>query len=211
MLGLATQSSSSSSSSENEEEQSIALDFPVQRHNRIEKATEEIKIEAIEADNDNLELNNDEDQHSKEIPVKRKRGRPRLSEQLKKSRVIGIRRPRGRPKKVVDPPVDTDNINVKRLKTKVYSSRKNISEPKGNKISKSASPLNTKSTQVDENKTMSSPCQDLVRSVQVQTEPVHVFSNSHLKKANFICLNTLHKLKNKLYFRSKLKWKLKNV
>lgn len=114
------------------------------------------------------------------------------------------KRPRGRPRKVVDP-VNTDSTPVKPLKTKVKSPKEN-SVSEGNKISKSASPSKTKSpvkeTEVDENitstterlkdpdvvedETVSSSCQDLVRSVKVQTKPMSKKpSKSYINKVIF--------------------------
>jgi len=101
------------------------------------------------------------------------------------------KRPRGRPRKVSEP-INADNIPIKHLKTKVKSPKENINTSEGIKTSKSASPLKTKSpakeNEVDENitstterlkdpdvvedETVSSSCQDLVRSVKVQTKPI---------------------------------------
>lgn len=209
----------------------------MQKRNRRGKAKEEIvpikeetTIETkIEADNDNLELKDDEKQSSEEEPVKRKRGRPSSLEKKcsppkkivrkpslvqKVSPEIVEKRPRGRPRKVVDS-VNTDSTPVKPLKTKVKSPKDNSSASEGSKISKSASPLKTKSpvkeTEVDENitstterlkdpvvedETVSSSCQDLVRSVKVQTKPMSKKpSKSYLNKVSFYYFNTLCELK----------------
>lgn len=104
--------------------------------------------------------------------------------------IVGEKRPRGRPKKVVEP-ANADNTSVKLSKTKIKSPKENgLSE--GNKSTKHVSPLKTKSpvkeSEVDENitstterlkdpdavedETVSSSCQDLVRSVKVQTKPI---------------------------------------
>lgn len=104
--------------------------------------------------------------------------------------IIGEKRPRGRPKKVVEP-ANADNTPVKLPKTKIKSPKENgLSE--GNKSTKHNSLLKTKSpvkeSEVDENitstterlkdpdavedETVSSSCQDLVRSVKVQTKPI---------------------------------------
>ncbi|XP_008187263.1 zinc finger MYND domain-containing protein 11 [Acyrthosiphon pisum] len=101
------------------------------------------------------------------------------------------KRPRGRPRKVIEPVIE-DSTPVKQLKTKVKSTKENTNASEGIKTSKNASPLKTKSpvkeTEVDENitstterlkdpdvvedETVSSSCQDLVRSVKVQTKPI---------------------------------------
>lgn len=101
------------------------------------------------------------------------------------------KRPRGRPRKVVEL-VNTDDTPVKPLKTKVKSPKENSSISEGIKTTKSTSLLKTKSpvkeNEIDENitstterlkdpdvvedETVSSSCQDLVRSVKVQTKPI---------------------------------------
>lgn len=100
------------------------------------------------------------------------------------------KRPRGRPRKVVE--TVTDNTPVKALKTKTKSPKENSNSSDGIKSSKSLSPTKTKSpvkeSEIDENitstterlkdpdvvedETVSSSCQDLVRSVKVQTKPI---------------------------------------
>lgn len=226
----------------------------MQKRNRRGKAKEEIvpikeeiKIEMkIETDIDNSEVKDEEKQCLEEEPVKRKRGRPSSLEKKcsppkkivkkpllvkKPSPEIVEKRPRGRPRKVVDP-VNTDNTPVKSLKTKVKSPKENSSVSEGNKLSKSVSPLKTKSpvkeTEVDENitstterlkdpdvvedETVSSSCQDLVRSVKVQTKPMSKKpSKSYINKVSFKILICYIYLKIKFYFRSELKWKRKNV
>ncbi|XP_025416328.1 zinc finger MYND domain-containing protein 11-like isoform X1 [Sipha flava] len=100
------------------------------------------------------------------------------------------KRPRGRPRKVVEP-VIADKTPIKPLKTKVKSPKEN-NAPEGLKATKNTSSLKIKSpvkeSEVDENitstterlkdpdvvedETVSSSCQDLVRSVKVQTKPI---------------------------------------
>lgn len=202
----------------------------MQKRNRRGKVKEEIvpikeemKIETkIETDNDNLEIKDEEKQCLEEEPVKRKRGRPSSLEKkcsppkkivkkpllVKKTtpEITVEKRPRGRPRKVVEP-VNTDNTPVKPLKAKVKSPKENSSVSEGNKVSKSASPLKTKSpvkeTEVDENitstterlkdpdvvedETVSSSCQDLVRSVKVQTKPMSKKpSKSYINKVSLL-------------------------
>lgn len=230
IFGLAAQSSSSSSSSssEDEDKKSKEEDSPVQKRNEKNKVKKEIisikvepKIEKVDSDNEELELKDEEKESSEEEPVKRKRGRPSslekkcspLKKVLKKSLLIKKpspeinveKRPRGRPRKVIEP-VIADNIPVKSLKTKVKISKENTSISEGIKITKSVSPLKTKSpikeTEVDENitstterlkesdvvedETVSSSCQDLVRSVKVQTLPVSKKPpKSYINKVSF--------------------------
>lgn len=106
--------------------------------------------------------------------------------------VVVEKRPRGRPRKIVES-IDADNTLVKPLKTKIKNPKENSSVSEGiNKTTKSASLLKTKSpvkeNEIDENitstterlkdpdvvedETVSSSCQDLVRSVKVQTKPI---------------------------------------
>jgi len=116
------------------------------------------------------------------------------------------KRPRGRPRKVSEP-LHADNTPVKHVKTKVKSPKENINASEGIKTSKSASPLKTKSpvkeNEVDENitstterlkdpdvvedETVSSSCQDLVRSVKVQTKPISKKPpKSYINKVSFV-------------------------
>lgn len=116
------------------------------------------------------------------------------------------KRPRGRPRKVIEP-VNDDNTPVKHLKTKVKSAKENTNASEGIKTSKSTSPLKTKSpvkeNEVDENitstterlkdpdvvedETVSSSCQDLVRSVKVQTKPISKKPpKSYINKVSFV-------------------------
>jgi len=108
------------------------------------------------------------------------------------SEVVVEKRPRGRPRKIVET-VNADHTSVKQLKTKIKSPKDNSSVCEGiNKTTKSVSLLKTKSpvkeNEIDENitstterlkdpdvvedETVSSSCQDLVRSVKVQTKPI---------------------------------------
>lgn len=103
--------------------------------------------------------------------------------------VIVEKRGRGRPRKVVES-VNTEKTPVKHLKTKVKNLKEN-STSEGIKATKNTSPSKTKSptkeSEIDENitstterlkdsdvedETVSSSCQDLVRSVKVQTKPI---------------------------------------
>lgn len=116
------------------------------------------------------------------------------------------KRPRGRPRKVIEP-VNEENTPVKHLKTKVKSTKENTNASEGIKTSKNASPLKTKSpvkeNEVDENitstterlkdpdvvedETVSSSCQDLVRSVKVQTKPISKKPpKSYINKVSFV-------------------------
>lgn len=116
------------------------------------------------------------------------------------------KRPRGRPRKVIEP-INADNTPVKNLRTKVKSPKENTNVSDGIKTSKSASPLKTKSpvkeNEVDENitstterlkdpdvvedETVSSSCQDLVRSVKVQTKPISKKPpKSYINKVNLV-------------------------
>lgn len=229
IFGITAQSSSSSSSSssEDEEEQSnLVEDLPVQKRSRRGKVKEErapLKIDTkIDTDNEDSELKDEEKECLEEEPVKRKRGRPTSLEKKgsppkkvvkkpslvkKASPEITIeKRPRGRPRKVVDP-ISTDNTPVKPLKTKIKSPKENSNVSEGHKITKSVSPLKTKSpakeTEVEENitstterlkdpdvvedETVSSSCQDLVRSVKVQTKPMSKKpSKSVINKVSFL-------------------------
>lgn len=118
------------------------------------------------------------------------------------------KRPRGRPRKVIEP-VIAENTPIKLLKTKVKSPKENTSISEGIKTTKNASPLKTKSpvkeTEVDENitstterlkdsdvvedETVSSSCQDLVRSVKVQTLPISKKPpKSYINKVSFVIL-----------------------
>lgn len=126
--------------------------------------------------------------------------------------VIVEKRSRGRPRKVVEP-VNADDTPVKPLKTKVKSPKENSSISEGVKTTKSASVSKTKSpvkeNEIDENitstterlkdpdvvedETVSSSCQDLVRSVKVQTKPISKKPpKSYINKVRFIMLNTLY-------------------
>lgn len=104
--------------------------------------------------------------------------------------IVVEKRPRGRPRKVIES--IADNTPVKPSKTKNKTSKENSSLSEGVKTTKSASPTKIKSpvkeSEVDENitstteklkntdvvedETVSSSCQDLVRSVKVQTKPI---------------------------------------
>lgn len=140
------------------------------------------------------------------------------------------KRPRGRPRKVVKPPI-IDNTPAKLSRTKVKILKENgISD--GAKTTKHASPLKTKSpvkeNEVDENitstterlkdpdvvedETVSSSCQDLVRSVKVQTKPISKKPpKSYINKVSFTFL--IFSVNNiaKFCYRFELKWKMRNV
>lgn len=128
---------------------------------------------------------------------------PSLVKKPSPEKIVIEKRPRGRPRKVVDS-INTDNTPVKPLKTKVKSSKDN-SVTEGNKTTKSVSPLKTKSPikeaedenitstterlkdpDVVEDETVSSSCQDLVRSVKVRTKPMRKKpSKFYINKVSF--------------------------
>lgn len=139
------------------------------------------------------------------------------------------KRPRGRPRKVVKPPIiDTP---VKLSRTKVKTPKENgISD--GAKTTKHVSPLKTKSpvkeNEVDENitstterlkdpdvvedETVSSSCQDLVRSVKVQTKPISKKPpKSYINKVSFAFFIFSVNIIAKCCYRFELKWKMRNV
>lgn len=116
------------------------------------------------------------------------------------------KRPRGRPRKVIEP-VNENSTPSKHLKTKVKTTKENTNASEGIKTSKNISPLKTKSpvkeNDVDENitstterlkdpdvvedETVSSSCQDLVRSVKVQTKPISKKPpKSYINKVSFV-------------------------
>lgn len=116
------------------------------------------------------------------------------------------KRPRGRPRKIIEP-INEDSTPSKHLKTKVKTTKENTNASEGIKTSKNVSPLKTKSpvkeNDVDENitstterlkdpdvvedETVSSSCQDLVRSVKVQTKPISKKPpKSYINKVSFV-------------------------
>lgn len=128
----------------------------------------------------------------------------------KSSETIVEKRPRGRPRKTVDP-VNANSTPIKVFKAKVKSPKESSSISEGIKAIKSTSPLKTKSpvkspvkeNEVDENitstseklkdpdvvedETVSSSCQDLVRSVKVQTKPINKKPpKSYINKVGFV-------------------------
>lgn len=147
--------------------------------------------------------------------------------------ITGEKRPRGRPKKIVDPA--NDNTPVKLSKTKIKSPKENgISEgTKSTKhvLLKTKSPV--KESEIDENitstterikdpdavedETVSSSCQDLVRSVKVQTKPISKKPpKSYINKVSFyfffFVVSTFCKnFGIKSCFRFELKWKMINA
>lgn len=144
--------------------------------------------------------------------------------------IVAEKRPRGRPRKLVDS-VNADNTPVKSLKTKVKSPKENGSS-EGAKTTKHVSPSKTKSpvkeTEVDENitstterlkdpdvvedETVSSSCQDLVRSVKVQTKPISKKpSKNYINKVSPLTKIFCLELKTQFYFRFDPRWKLKNA
>lgn len=119
--------------------------------------------------------------------------------------IVVEKRPRGRPRKVVEP-VIADKTPIKPPKTKVKSPKENNAS-EGLKTTKNTSSLKTKSpvkeNEVDENitstterlkdpdvvedETVSSSCQDLVRSVKVQTKPISKKPpKSYINKVGFV-------------------------
>jgi len=141
----------------------------------------------------------------KKSPPKKVVKKPLLIKKTSPENIVE-KRPRGRPRKVIEP-LNEDNTPVKHSKTKVKSTKENTNAPEGIKSSKSVSPLKTKSpikeNEVDENitstterlkdpdvvedETVSSSCQDLVRSVKVQTKPISKKPpKSYINKVNFV-------------------------
>lgn len=195
-------SSSSSSSSEDEEEPQKTLKVVLTRYERrkeqIASTKEKVKVES---DNEESEEKDEEKPvkrkrgrplslEKKISPPKKVLKKPLLIKKTSPESVME-KRPRGRPRKIIEA-VNADNTPVKPLKTKIKSPKENTSVSEGTKTSKSASPLKTKTVikenEVDENitstterlkdpdvvvdETVSSSCQDLVRSVKVQTKPI---------------------------------------
>lgn len=120
--------------------------------------------------------------------------------------VIVEKRGRGRPRKVVES-VNTENTPTKSQKIKVKNVKENSSVSEGIKTSKNTSSSKTKSptkeSEIDENitstterlkdpdvvedETVSSSCQDLVRSVKVQTKPISKKPpKSYISKVSFV-------------------------
>lgn len=201
-LATQSSSSSSSSSSEDEEEPLKVEASPTLKRYEKRKVKEQKESLKVETDTEESESKDEVKPvkrkrgrplslEKKTSPPKKIVKKPLLIKKTSSENTVE-KRPRGRPRKVSEP-VSTDNIPIKHLKTKVKSPKENINASEGiNKTSKSVSPLKTKSpakeNEVDENitstterlkdpdvvedETVSSSCQDLVRSVKVQTKPI---------------------------------------
>lgn len=168
----------------NEEKESVVVEEPVKRK-RGRPSTLEKKLGPPK----------------KVIMIKNKS----LQAKKTKPEVLTEKRPRGRPRKIIES-VNSDSSPVKALKTKVKSPKENGNISEGMKSTKSLSPLKTKSpvkeSEIDEDitsttekikdpdvvedETVSSSCQDLVRSVKVQTKPISQKpAKSYINKVSF--------------------------